>query len=636
MSEVNRKQYVYDLETHPDAFIAVFKELGNPKKEAWKIYCITSFSMNEYRNLRSFLNGDRISLIGYNNIDFDAQILQYIINEKIDDPEKIYQFGQDLINRDRDERTPYAPWNFTIKNMDYFRVGSYNAPALRTSLKWLAFSMRMPKLQDLPYEHDELLGSEAKLKKVISYCRKDVLDTERVAEAHSEYLDMRRELYRKYKDENLFNKGNAQIGEYIILKEYEKKTGTNAQKLKDLRREPDEIKLEDIIIPYINFNNDCFKEVLDTFKSIVLTRDSKESVINLKGGIKDIDTETHGCHIKYGLGGVHGCVDPQLIKSTEDKIIISADVASMYPNIAIQNKFFPQHMGEEFCEVYEDIYHTRKKFPKGSPLNLGYKLSLNSIYGKSNSAWSPLRDPVYTLKTTINGQLLLSMLADRLIEIAQPIMLNTDGLEFLVDKDMIEKYYKICKAWENLTGLELEYDEYDFMAIRDVNNYIARNKDGKVKRKGQYATWEDYKGTWHKNPSYMVIPGIVSVYFETGIPPEISIEEYTNIYDYLGGVKKKRNFEHWLFTPKENGVVKLDKYKERVIRYYASMNGGTLFKHYNDGRKNNIGYVSGTSETTLSMLLDIKEEHIDNYPDLNKQFYIDEAYKLINAIITEQ
>lgn len=65
--------------------------------------------------------------------------------------------------------------------------------------------------------------------------------------------------------------------------------------------------------------------------------------------------------------------------------------ASYYPNLAIKNRIFPQHLSEDFCDIYEEIYNTRKEAKIKSKkdkndknaiaVNSGLKLSLNSLYG---------------------------------------------------------------------------------------------------------------------------------------------------------------------------------------------------------------------------------------------------------------
>lgn len=100
----------------------------------------------------------------------------------------------------------------------------------------------------------------------------------------------------------------------------------------------------------------------------------------------------------------------------------------------------------------------------------GFKLSANSVYGKSNDKHSFLFDPIYTLKTTLNGQLMLSMLCEKLNTSIDLTMLqvNTDGITVKIRKTDLDLYYTICKEWEVYTKLTLEYVEYSKMVIRDV------------------------------------------------------------------------------------------------------------------------------------------------------------------------
>lgn len=156
---------------------------------------------------------------------------------------------------------------------------------------------------------------------------------------------------------------------------------------------------------------------------------------------------------------------------------------SYYPNLAIQNRFYPEHLGEEFCDIYYQVYITRaqaktkakkEKDLVAIAINAGLKLGLNGTYGKSNDIYSFFYDPLYTLKTTINGQLLLCMLAEELSDISEIIQVNTDGVTIKIRKELEDNVYKICKDWEKLTNLELEYAYYDKMVIRDVE-YLRLN-----------------------------------------------------------------------------------------------------------------------------------------------------------------
>jgi len=78
---------------------------------------------------------------------------------------------------------------------------------------------------------------------------------------------------------------------------------------------------------------------------------------------------------------------------------IHDDLSSMYPNIAISNRVFPAHLGEKFCDIYQDMYEQRKSFGKGTPENAMLKLALNGTYGKSNDKYSVFYDPKFTMTT---------------------------------------------------------------------------------------------------------------------------------------------------------------------------------------------------------------------------------------------
>lgn len=182
----------------------------------------------------------------------------------------------------------------------------------------------------------------------------------------------------------------------------------------------------------------------------------------------------NGFRYDYGVGGIHGATQGQ-IRSTDKRKIRTLDVASYYPNMAISNQTYPEHLGKTFCKVYSDLYKQRKSTPKGSAANAALKLALNGVYGDSNNEFSPLLDPAYTMAITIGGQLSLCMLMEKLIDQcnARIIMCNTDGFEYIVDVEQFEEADKWVKWWEEVTGLEMEGGTYSTMFIADVNSYIA-------------------------------------------------------------------------------------------------------------------------------------------------------------------
>lgn len=212
---------------------------------------------------------------------------------------------------------------------------------------------------------------------------------------------------------------------------------------------------------------------------------------------------------------------------------------------------------------------------------------------------------------------------------AQPLMLNTDGLEMMIPESRVDDYMKVCTEWEKLTQLALEHDQYSKMIIRDVNNYMAITTKGKVKCKGAFE-WEDLSkkkvATFHKNKSFLIIPKAIYAYFVHGTKPEDFLEQNTDIYDYCGGVKAKGG---WHFVERQIVDGKLVNNKlQKIIRYYVSNQGCKLVKCHQDGRE--IQVESGEWLQTTVNKIDTSKA-FDKY-DINKKYYLEEIYKEIEGI----
>ena len=294
-----------------------------------------------------------------------------------------------------------------------------------------------------------------------------------------------------------------------------------------------------------------------------------------------LNVVVNGFRFDFGTGGIHGAKQG-VVRSTKDRVILTYDVASYYPNMAISNKVFPAHLGKTFCGVYKDLYDKRKASPKGSAKNAALKLALNGVYGDSNNEYSPLYDPAYTMAITIGGQLSLCMLVETLLAntSAEMVMANTDGIEFTVAVDEIDTAKQLVAEWEKTTGLTMEGDTYDVMYIRDVNNYVAITTSGKIKLKGAYEYGKDSDGSpdytklgWHKNHSALVVPMAVEhELLGRGSAVEF-IHKHDNLYDFMLRTKVDRSSRLVLVDGDGN-----DRILQNICRYYPSEWGGKLVK----------------------------------------------------------
>jgi hypothetical protein len=187
-----------------------------------------------------------------------------------------------------------------------------------------------------------------------------------------------------------------------------------------------------------------------------------------------------GFRFDFGVGGIHGSLTSKVVKATKTWNLIDYDVASFYPNMAIANRIYPEHLSEKFCDIYKDMYEQRKSYPKNSAENAMLKLALNGTYGKSNDKFSVFYDPKFTMSITIGGQLTLCMLVDMFYQNDinfKMVMANTDGITFCCKCEDDEKLVNVVKQWESITKLQMERVDYSKMFIRDVNSYLAVYKE---------------------------------------------------------------------------------------------------------------------------------------------------------------
>jgi hypothetical protein len=398
-------------------------------------------------------------MVGFNSINFDWPLLSYILNNKKVTNEDIFKYGSKLIKSEKDSFVKH-----TIPQIDLYRVNHFDNKAKMTSLKVLEFNMRMDNIEELPFEPGSILSSDD-INVLRKYVKHDVKATADFLKVCEPQLAFRKELSTKYK-RNFMNYNDVRIGKEIFVDALSKAGVQIKDERGNLRQTPREkVVVNDILLPYIQFNHPELCRVHEEFKNLV--------IVNTKGDFK-LSADLDGFVLDYGTGGLHGSLTDTLVESDSEYAIENRDVSSFYPNIAIKNRFYPEHLTETFCDTYQWIYEERKKHKKGSAENAAYKLALNGTYGASNSEFSPFYDPQFTMAITINGQLLLSMLVEMVMQVETVEMLNvnTDGLCYRVRRDMLKEVDKVCKEWENLTQLELEAEYYHRMYMRDCNSYV--------------------------------------------------------------------------------------------------------------------------------------------------------------------
>ena len=586
---------IYDIEAFPNCFLLSAEPLRSSD------YCCT-WEISDFRDDRTqlfqwieWLRQTQTPMIGFNNVFYDYRMVHFLFTNPNASAQDIYAENQRIFaSQDRFggtiwERDRFAP------QIDLFKVNHFDNKAKTTSLKALQVNMRSHTVLESRVPFGTVLTAEQIAQDVIPYNIHDVKETKRFAQYCSSAIDFRIGLIPQFGVEVL-NYNDTKIGEkmlekrlgddvcYKITPRYPGDNYGKREKRQTYRRQ---IPLNDIIFPYVRFENPEFQRVLQYMREQILTPDDlddPEAEIKTKGVFKNLSCMVGGVSFEFGTGGIHASVTQKRFVSGNGWIIRDIDVASLYPSVAIVNSLAPAHLGEVFTAAYAELPKERKRWQteKGKKCveANSIKLAANGAYGKSNSKFSVLYDPQFTMSITINGQLMLCMLAERLVNVPslQIIQVNTDGITYLIQESYLAQAQQIEAEWQALTRLTLEDAEYRRMWIADVNTYIAESMDGKLKQKGRlwhpdsldYATSisECQPPAWHKDFNPTIVPRAAVAAMVHNVPPEQFIRAHTDPFDFMCRVKVDRASRLEL-----NG-----QQAQSTTRYYVSHAGGSLVK----------------------------------------------------------
>lgn len=579
----------YDIEIFGNCFTVTFLNIDTQKVDAFVIFG----KRNDSQLIRDYLKDCKL-MIGYNNLSFDYRLLHMILTGD-HTVGQLHKMAQRIIGEER------VGWvEFLIPQLDLLKLNHYDFEGRQASLKWLQINMGMKSVQDMPFEHTHKVRQED-IPEILKYNLNDVMATYELWKRSQSLITLRAAISEKY-GMDMSNFSNAKMGENILLKMLEQKTGTDIKVLKKCRTVRKELKIKDCILPSVSFKTPEFQKILDEFNSMTVTVDTKAS---------EMLAVHDGVPFYFGLGGIHACRGAGIYYNVD-----SVDVRGYYPTLTVAQGFAPQHFGKDFSDVYGQIAKERASYPKGDPLNQALKEAQVSVFGKSRNLYSPFFDIKLFYQITINGQLLIAMLCERIVQYkaGQIIMANTDGIEVIVTDRA--KFDWLCLEWQKAFGVVLEYNKFNKLACRDINNFLAVYEDGKVKEKGSYVTEPER----HKDNSMKVVALAAREYFVNNIPIEKTINECQDISMFLMGARAKTG-KFYLQSIRDNEVIREPLPKH--IRYYM---GGSAVLMKKDSNVKNVH-----KGHTITMFND----WVDGPYKIDKQFYIKQANKLVNSVITQ-
>ena len=626
----------HDIETIKCMFLL---SIYIPEEEKW-IDCEISRRKNQIDKLiKCFEEYSEHYWVGYNSLNFDSQVLEWIVRNhenwiELSGEEicaKIYQKSQDVIDNSNYNLFPeYREESLSVKQIDLFKVAHFDNKNRMVSLKRIEFEIDMENIEELPVHHSIEFLTDEEMDSVISYCHNDLLatysfykiligETEHPLYKGNNQIELRQNIEKEF-DIPCLNYSDSKIGDEIVKKYYCQEANISISDLprKGLFRKT--VYAKNCIAKYIEFQTPQLKEFCNKLK----TRSF---------GLKDEFKETisfYGNKYSFMKGGLHTEQSPQIFHADDNKIIVDYDVSSYYPAIIINNNQYPYHLGKAFLTGYKKLFERRlelkplsKTDKKIKGIVNALKLSVNSVYGKSSDMQSWIYDRQLTLFTTITGELSLMMLIEQYeLNGINVISANTDGVTLFVDRQLVTKIEEINRWWMKLTKYELEKTEYSSIFFLSVNDYIAIKTNGEVKKKGDMCT--DFE--LFKNKSARIVPVAIEQYFLNNIPVEQTIMSHTNIYDFCIRQKATKDFHYEGISNKGKNVY------NKLIRYYVSNEGEKLLKIKNPECETNAAPISQVEAGDWKMFVCNKLTKDHPLSNINFKYYIEKAEKIIAKV----
>lgn len=497
----------YDFEVFKEDFLVV---IINPIERNTEIIVNDPKRLKEY-----FYAHEREIWIGYNNSRYDQYIMKAILLDM--DPKKV----TDWIIRDKKYGWQYSSL-FNKINMINFDVMLRNDTGLKTLEAFMGNDIRETSVD---FDIDRKLRAD-EINDTVKYCRHDVEQTMEVFLARKAEFDAAMGLVK------IFNLPLSYVG----------KTGAQrVAKILGGKRQRYDDEFEFPIVDTLLLTK--YKRAADWYRNTVNHDYKKKQKITIAG-------------IEHTLawGGIHGAIK----KYYGEGIYLMIDVTGYYPSLQLRYKFGYRNMANP--ENFEKIHGENLRFKQlgDKVARLPYKIADNAISGQLKDAASSLYDPRENNAITVNGQLLLVDLIEKLEPYCQLIQSNTDGI--LVKLRSINDYEIIDDVvweWEKRTGMRMEFDIYTKVFQKDVNNYLLVNAEGKTKTKGAYT-----KALSPVDFDLPIVNKAMVDYMVKGIPVEKTVRECDELIMFQKVVKLSGKYwRTW-----HNG-----KYmKEKCYRVFAS------------------------------------------------------------------
>ena len=603
-----------------------------PKKEGGR----QSKGKDDRDALRRFMAkfSPDVRVFTFNGIKFDLPLLWEILNGTEPDPKKmtfrVSEYGSKIIE-DKDFWPEKGEYSFTHVDLRELLNLKYN-------LKRTAASLGFTRLLDYEFNHDLVVEDKDTRKAIKEYCRVDNLATKHIANHKITIGELEdRETLMELYDLDLYTLGRPRVAKKVIATLYKEKYGINpySEKKQKWGGSADQVyprlkrfklKFENLVVDRYKFTQEDFRQmfakVWNFERAGFVGKDEKFSI------------KFHHAGLDYsmGEGGLHDEGGSLYLYSDKDWVIYNIDGSSYYPRIIQRFGFNPSYL-PCFSEILGEKTDFRvgckaKKDSKSKRIAKSTKIVINAAFGQLGDIFSPFFDIEPFVATTINGQLGLLQIVDWLTKIEaryKVLQANTDGICIVVHREDVWKVEKVCKYWEERFEIDLDIDELGAFWKLNTNSYLELDKDLKViKGVKDFATEIDP----NKAMPFIVINEAIVKYCSEGIPIAETIRSEKDIRKFTCIVSGASSFSD---NPTQSyfeidGAGKAPV--QRNGRYYRAIRGGRYSRTFLK-RDSNVQFPGADS---VRLLLDIEDLNTDAYPDLDYNWYINQAVEVLKPL----
>lgn len=406
---------VFDIETYPNIFTACFANVDERKLKVFEISDRKDQRKELFQYLRTmYVKKDK--LVGFNNVGFDYPVIHKLLKNQSMTVDEIYKYAMKVITAENKWEHVVKAKDVLIPQVDLFKIHHFDNIARATSLKMIEYNSRSPNIEDLPFPVGKHLTFD-EMDVLVKYNIHDVKETFKFFGESAKQIEFRKVLTENYgMDMTNFNdtkigkeyfrmeleKNGIQcyqngkirqtkrpfinlsecIFPYVeferpefraILEWFKKQRITETKGVfSDIMEHDlgDVAKYAKMVTKRLKLKGEPTEEEIAKLKAEkpLCWIEEKELKARypkkLGGGFKKsyyvcwniaeaLNVVIDGLVYVFGVGGIHASVESQVVESDDENLIVDWDVASYYPNLAIKNRIFPQHLSEQFCDIYE-------------------------------------------------------------------------------------------------------------------------------------------------------------------------------------------------------------------------------------------------------------------------------------------